>query len=95
MQIPVISFKASRNFDTTVELSESDSLYLTEDLQLKVDDKLVLEDELDIQYLSRIKEIRGNHVIAEILNLLNDVSGSSRNDLRGMLHEIRKAREDK
>jgi len=92
MQIPIIKFFAGNNFDTSVELSSTESMYLVEELKMGVDDQIVLEDELGIRYLAKIAQV-GCPVVAEIQGLLNDYQSSGgRNELRGMLDEIRRAR---
>ena len=94
MQIPVIKFSAGNNFKTTVTLSTSDSQYLIEELGMEIGGQVVLEDELGIRYVAKISK-KEFPVAIDIMSLLDDAQSSGRNDLRGVLGQIRKSREKK
>jgi len=88
MKVPIIPFKAGGEFETTVVITGEEAEYIVEE-KLGIDDTIVLQDELGIQYVSKIIAASSSSVIVEICNLVDDVQRKSNDGLMGRLSDIR------
>ena len=71
-ELPIIRFRAGKNFDTDVVIEGPEAFDVIYGLQLKPGAQAVLQDEYDIEYIASITKIEDEKVFVHLQELLKD-----------------------